>query len=462
MPDLSNVDFDLIIGSSVLGILVAFLVFGFLWGIIRGFKKSLIRFITVLVFGAVALFCTPMIVNSMYDSTVVAEGLTLKGFIFKLVQDNPAITDYVSLNLIEGFALAFANLLVFFALWFLLKMVSWIIYALCSIGAYKQREDGSLPKRYRWFGGLLGMFQGLIIFTLFAIPFIGLINVLDNSSAKIFATYDSLKDVPAITSQVNLEEYDGVVGAAKDGIGAYRNSAAKKIMDYSGMSFIANFGFDHLTNVKVSSGAQVKPFKELNGVIDTVNNAIEPFISLFKLFDTLDQLSNPDFLTNLLKEDGVKELIQEIFDAIADNKMLSDLLVEQALTPLISTLGDSLPEGVTVGLNPDADNQALIKAIGGTLVSVLELVDELQVQSQVGSGSQNAEVILDIISDLGADAINGLANAINVTLPEEYTDMFTEPGGILDTIYEDGDIDSAIVEALMNWFNLTWTPTPSE
>ena len=166
--------FDKISPFLSLGMLTVFVVFvvtGALFGMGRGVKRAGLRLIIFVGLLLVAFFITPLVVNGVLHVNLKIAGYTPDEAVaygseqlVKFLQQN--LGDYIVpfqayiKDYALGIMLAFLNLAVFYALYFVVKFVGLIIYAIMAhYMAPKRTKDGKkLPKHAGW-GALVGVWR---------------------------------------------------------------------------------------------------------------------------------------------------------------------------------------------------------------------------------------------------------------------------------------------------------------
>ena len=176
----------------MLTVFVVFVVAGALFGMGRGVKRAGLRLIIYVGLLLVAFFITPLVVNGVLHVNLKIAGYTPDEAVaygseqlVKFLQQNLGdyivpFQDYIK-DYALGIVLAFLNLAVFYALYFVVKFVGLIIYAIMAhYMAPKRTKDGKkLPKHAGW-GALVGALQGVLLFVIFLFPINGLVGIVNH------------------------------------------------------------------------------------------------------------------------------------------------------------------------------------------------------------------------------------------------------------------------------------------
>ena len=351
----------LILGA--VAILVLFIGFGFLLGLLRGFRKSLfftIVFIAVVIISfivATALakgfysggtlwgICKKIIPEKMREGS---EGVTsLKEFIRFYITHNftemldsgktageSIVENANAMGIIDGLIVMILKIVMLIVSYIFLTVIFYILFGLIYILFLRQKtiietetvtdEDGNetvtereiKPNKRRLLGGIIGGAKGLVkalIILLpisFAIGMMAQIEIPTNSQASSEEIY-----LEGSSSSSNKTLKD-IVSACKQ----YDNSIGKM---YLGLD---NFVMDRVISYDVK-GADGKKRKvvlrsELEGFID-VYNTIEKEIGV-------DNLKNYDFKANINSKE-MKAVVKSLTTTLSDSK---------ALTTLLTAVGD--------------------------------------------------------------------------------------------------------------------------
>ncbi|MDD4211128.1 MAG: hypothetical protein PHC46_01890 [Clostridia bacterium] len=235
------------------GIFAFFIIMGFLFGAARGLKKSALRLTFVVSIAIIMYFAAPLISNWLlgYDFSTLLNGMTvniggieqpittISELITAFINSNTALQNFVAANpsfivLINQLPTIVANLVIFLLGFWVLKILTWPIYAISSRKYNKRMEDGSKPKKHGFAGGFMGVVQGAVIALVTFMPIAG------------------------VSSMLNVEGGDGTGGTLlgsfipqefADLLPSYEDSLMGKI---GGIGNIDTKVFDGLTTIKVT------------------------------------------------------------------------------------------------------------------------------------------------------------------------------------------------------------------
>ena len=129
------------ISATIASVALACLILGFVFGWVRGYQKSLTRFIMVLVVAVIAFFVAPALTNSVlmfnltkYNVTVgsktvsnvkelIIEYISQIDKVRELMQSSPTMKEFVT-----ALPAMLVNVVLFTVVFFILKYISMIIY----------------------------------------------------------------------------------------------------------------------------------------------------------------------------------------------------------------------------------------------------------------------------------------------------------------------------------------------
>ncbi len=333
-----------VISAAMLGTLAVFVVFGMLFGMGRGLKRSLLR---LAIFGGllvVAFFLTPVIIKSGLGLNISINGMTptewvddLSNRLVDLMQDQfgnyvtpfaAYIKDYAT-----GIVLAVLNLVLFLALYILIKVVSWFIYAIVAhfVAPKRNREKQKNPKHV-WWGLLVGAVQGVVLFVFFMLPINGVIGVV-NQAAEYQAA--AVEEQPQQLAAAQSSSDDGCEISTEDDmdfVGAFKKvdsalTGYNTLMRYTGLQFLSNKAFEYQLTVRMNDKSKINLVHDINSGLELYMDAerLEQIMNKFeKAFSNgidLSQITADDyeFLSNYVNKAFDLEILK-----VAD-RLLTDL-----------------------------------------------------------------------------------------------------------------------------------------
>lgn len=330
-----------------LGMLTVFLVFvliGVLFGMGRGAKRAGLRLI---IFGSLmilAFFLTPLIVNGTLNINFKIAGYTPREFVdyaserlIEFLQQNLGdyvvpFQDYIK-DYALGIVLAALNIVVFYALYFVVKFIGWLIYAIVAhLAAPKRDKEGKkLPKHAGW-GALIGAIQGVFLFVIFLFPINGLVGVVNHAAE--YAEQQSTDGGQVQTQAVSAPAIDGENSWNQEQVKEFlqkMNGPLKgynNFMKYSGIQFLSTKAFEYQMTVRVENGDDINLIQDLNSGAELFLDA-KDVMKVVKKLENSTQDGRLDLSTLTTKDYQVlRDFINKAFDLQilnVANQLLEDM-----------------------------------------------------------------------------------------------------------------------------------------
>lgn len=309
---------------------LAFLLFGMFWGIVRGFKKSLFRGIWLVSLAIIVFLLTPTISAFIYNFNLSFLNLNIGGeqvtsvfgMLNTYVSSVPQVAEFVEeypqmIALIEQLLILAINVFIFTLSFWILKMLTWPIWAIVSAVVFKKKKiisDGKRiilrPKKYKFFGMLLGAVLGVFVLSMTLMPITGTINFARELDSQEF--YGSESGVVTTLVGEDAMEYVDTL---------YSDSILGKVLQYSGINALTNTMFKHLTTSKVDG--------------ETISLTSEAALYL-DLYNSLNTIKDTDF-GNLTKEslaaflNSSESIVKKLFSSKV-LKVAGDSVIPYALS----------------------------------------------------------------------------------------------------------------------------------
>lgn len=252
------------------------LVIGLLLGAMRGSRRALLRLILVILC-LVAAFCLKGVATD-WAMQFEVEGQPLDQYILSQLGDYAAMGEVI-MPVIQLIVMA----VVFLALFFGIKLISWIIiFPICKIFVKKARKkkDGSYGNKHALIGGVIGLVQGAAVAVVLCVILNGLFFNVANVMA---AVNDEQNDSPSESAYVMViyadsEEHDASVGEGGGGsegsegplasvdvmkmLIEYKDSGVCKMINGTGGDKI----FDAVISIKNEDGQKLTLTGQLNAL----------------------------------------------------------------------------------------------------------------------------------------------------------------------------------------------------
>ncbi len=396
-----------------------FILFGFLWGIIRGLKKTAGRGIFLLVTSIILIFVavpiTSLILKIKINCNISTESMELVGsynvaeiltaYIKSLIGDD-FITKYPDFaSIIVNFGIMLVNSIVYLVLFWFLK---WLLLPLNSLFTKlvfkpykyeivenektgKKKKKKVKVKKHRLLGGLVGIAVGLVVTFNTMLPIWGMLDIAN--------TVNTLKIENMGEEPTNVDELtDGVITDITD---AYRTSAMGFATKYTGLEYLGLLGFDGVTTAKLDN-EKVTLRTEVKSIVSTIQN-IDNLMGKYNTyiennFETITQaeldalIAETRIAVNKCKEVKIVDCMADYMLPLVcsyvlktDKELTSnptvDALIKETLKVLIERSGinviDELDRLIDIA-DYTSTQGLLIKVIKGDTSKPLELLDGLE------------------------------------------------------------------------------------
>ena len=431
-------------------------VLGFLVGLIRGFKKTIIRIIWIVILGVVTMFITTPLCLYLVRSDItfipgVAEMLngstTIEGALSAMVAESIEGINSIDvqhiLSILTSLAAMFLSGIIFLVLFLVFKYVSLPIYFILNL--FIGRSKGG---KKRLLGGVMGIVLGIMIFTFVTTPFIGYLNVAKKIDAipingLIATPYSSGDD-----EQVGLLSSIGADGVIK----SIDESPVVKVYSAIGLQSLQLIIFNETSAVTIE-GETVK----INDEIDSIGNIIVkviPFTDGTIDLTNFEQLgSDPETLEFV--STSISDLVESLYQSKIFKGTLSAIMpmistfIEETVAEEIRNSPDITPELVDPMLNIISDFCDNIVTADATKISmaIKSIFDVLGVFPKLSAEEGiNALTITDfekIGNILDSFIESGLVKQENIN---KFVPAVIDI--VLDTVASDEDIPEMVVDLL--------------
>lgn len=383
------------IGSSIsLGIFAMIGVFaalGLYFGLMRGFSKSVIRFLTILLsaFGALygVMATCNIIINLTNKSGAESVDQVIDSYAPGVLDSLPGAAKSVLAEMNPETATIFVMMLVcifiapilFIAFFYLLKTLSFLLYKLLAglVGAIDYCKG--IPSVI--FGAIVGLIQGVVIAGIVLMPISGLCGVLEIAKEPLLENEDEDSKI--------AQFYDDVFNDLVE------NPVFDTIDSFGGAS-----AYEQMVNVTIG-GRKINMAEESKGVIKLFSDALPLVTEKFEWASPTDP-----------QEQAFVNMVEDI----GDNE-------------LIASLVSDIMRGVAVCV----DNESVKLPFEGTNKDLIE--DVLGIFHT--STKDNVEEDLDMIVDIYLLLSNkGLITAFNDNNSDVMRELLTDTDESGDTIID--------------------------
>lgn len=368
--------------SSVFGVL---LLFGFLIGVFRSWKKSLIRFAILIVDVVISLFVSPAIVKAVIKK--VSNGTTLSIFNFN-IDFSEIIENFVGGDMAKDIISAesttnqlatsliniVVNVVMFFVIFISLWLLSLIIYGIISliVGHVRKKDGEEKTQQHVWqrlIGGFVGFISMCVIAFALLIPVFGAMNICnqflkENSAEAVASARSNSSSYIAGNLYYTEDEKIGKVETYIEKYSAYKEKYDRSFVggffNITGIGKLGGISFKYLTTVS-SGELNVNLTDEMVVAISTYNAYKETFVE-------------NDF--DIANNTSVDRLIS-IYDNATRSKIISSYMVE-----LIPTMAERWTSGEKfLGIASPITGE--YEKVGNELFSVFKVKSSTRIDSNI-------------------------------------------------------------------------------
>lgn len=378
------------------GTIIGLLVIGFLIGVWRGWKKSLARFIALLVILLIALFLTPVISSAIINACTDGTTISIFGFTYdfqelvsSIAGNSEGLGDIVAADGTTT-ELAFAlmnvavNVVLFVAMFLVLSLLALFVHFIVFLVLRsKAKKNGTLTAKKaanRLIGGGIGFFSMIIICFTFLIPVFGVMNICntfitdekggESANASVL-TSSSIQNYLGANLYYTEDENIGTVETYVETYAKIKENFDKSpmgaVFNALGISKLGSISFNYLTSVK-SGDLEVNVTNEIVSVIKVYNEYKETFVA--NKFD----------ITNNNSVDG----IISIYDVATTSKIVQSYIIE-----LLPKLCENWSNGEAfLGIEPP---------VSGEMTQMLNHVLEIFKTDDINRISNNLKAVMGVV-----------------------------------------------------------------
>ncbi len=423
------------VGGILTGLLVLTILFGFVLGLKRGVGKASVRLITVVLAAVIAVFLTPVVSSALLNVNLSKLNLEINGVPIEKLGDSmvnvmlsyegvgEALNASPTLKaMIVQLPVAFLSLFTFL-LWFLvLRLLMLIIYKIICVVSFKKGVKPSVGSK--WAGAGIGALQGIVVFAVLLIPFVG-------ASTLAVDSIDVINNYQTTTAEANITEksYDGELiakvsetvadnGSATGDSGQVVENVQKygsnitdywfvKVLNVFGYKSISNASFDRLTTLTVQDEKTT-----LRVEVDAVCNVYARLVSLSG--KNIESYTQKDITT-------LKEAIDFLFDS-----------------KIVSSVGQELIVGLSNAWTATEPSQFMQVVKPELSPSATKLLDEILINLKNDSKADLKTDLYAVVNMVDATRKSGL-----ISLVKDGND-----GDAILRAFGDGKVTADIIEAM--------------
>ncbi len=377
-------------------IALALAAIGFLLGLMRGVRRSLVRLGVVLLSAVLAFFLATSIAGTLLNTPIAELGMsmedvglemnandTLHDFMISALQADETVAQLTEAaptltNFITLLPQALISEVLFIVLFFVLKVLLWLPEKI--IDWVFLRKKGS-----RLLGAVVGAVQGVVCASVLLVPLFAVVPMMDSLVAATNDLSDEAKE--------NMEIVASIQDLDESFCQQIKSDPVYRVLDAIGVRSIGENVFYSLSNVSTNEGKSVCVFGE-------IRDTLPVFVKIMPLttLGTSGELSDNDIAS-----------IRAVLSSINDSALLSDTLTE-VVTAFARCMKEGEPFlGTTLPADQDPAMQAFMNDLFGTLADsnkqtlmadLSDIVDLIALLSQNGVLTPSEEP-LDMMTLLG-------------------------------------------------------------
>ena len=454
-----------VIGTAIGIIAGLFIVVGLIFGLIRGWAKSTLRIGLVLVVVLLTALITPAISKGLLNTDISKFGVSVNGsnvstvsaLITGLLGDYGV--DQATLNsmptfkeLLEKLPMVILNVVVFIVLFFALLFLTLIIYWILAAIFFPKRKR-AVRKKLPAVGAAIGALQGLIVFVVFMIPTIGVVNmanefleITNTSNQAVVQPVDSsveenvIEDHIILLSQntntvANEDENVDATNELRKAVDAFKDCFVVKALDAVGYSKLANSVYNNLTTVEINK-VKVKLSEELYNTAEIISIASN--MGSFKEDLTEQQIADMNAIIDKMFESKIIGRVMGEIIPVATTKWSNGekFIIEKPsagedVQPLIDSLceafSDSTPESLksdmhaVVNVLEVANKYGMIKIMfGDSDVDLLAQINKAGFGRDMISAILSSETLKEIFPSVLDFGMQEVYKVVGLENPSQY------------------------------------------
>jgi len=287
---------------------IALIVFGVLFGLMRGTKKTIIRMVTIMVTTTVLFFIAMPLTGAVAGSFLgdIETSLVTAGLDIEVAQD---------------FIAALLAPVVFFVLFIVVNMVSWIFFAIFT---------RKVEKKGRLGGAIAGFVSGVFIAVAFMMPINGYLNFINTKHQQI----------TEIAEVLELDELTDALESLNDWmrpLNDYQRNAITRLFNNVNIPL-----FNMMTNNR---------FEEVSDIVAEISSAL---VTIREFISALEQGNFDGLSREQLEEVGA--VLDFLTGTFLSGMSLSDIF---GVVAEDFNLGQFIPINQIAWLNPSQVDQAV-------------------------------------------------------------------------------------------------------
>ncbi|MBQ7467219.1 MAG: hypothetical protein IJS74_04050 [Clostridia bacterium] len=479
-----------LLSTAIISLFMLAIILGFIFGWIRGFSKSLVRFFMVLGMAVLAFFVVPALTNAILKADISnwniningIQVITLEDLLGDLLRKIPVVEDLIHASptleaFIKFLPFMIANVVLFVVFFFAFKYVSLIIYwIIAGVCFSKKKMEGK--DKHKFIGAVIGAVQGLLIACVCFVPVFGIVDtaqpVIQAAIAENAAAEEEAEGAPETVAydvyyaeeehdeteetENNNKMIERVEKAATEVdkyTSAFNNTWIIKVLNSVGVKKLSVSMFDKLTTIssgnitysirsEVKSVANVVPqFKEIleSGFDMEDNKCIE------KIQNAANKLCDDEVFGNI-----IKEVVPYASDKWFNNEKFCNIRKPNISNVAVAKLFDSMLLKLSTDEGKNVQNDMNVS------FDILKMCNDADLIKTMNDGGDMMDVFTaeenkNLIADIIGKALE--SNTLKAVMPD-----LVNVG--LDVIYKAIDESATPAKVTIVAENIIWDQTTDE
>ena len=455
------------------------IILGFVFGWIRGFSKSLIRFFMVLGMAVLAFFVVPALTNLILKADISKwniningiQVITLEDLIGDLLRKIPVVEDLIHASptlesFIKFLPFMLANIVLFVTFFFVFKYVSLIIYWIIAGVCFNKKKMAGKDK-HKFIGAVIGAVQGLLIACVCFVPVFGLVDtaqpVIQAAIAENAAAEEETEGAPETVaydvyyaeaetaeesdSKEMLKNVENVATEVDKYTSTFNNTWIIKVLNSVGVKKLSVSMFDKLTtisskNITFSLRGEVKSVANVLPEVKTILESgldMEDNVCLEKIRKSVNNLCEDEVFGNI-----VKEIVPYAAEKWSEGEKFCEISKPEIENVATKVLFDTMLVKMSAG---DGEN---VQKDLNTSIDILEICNDVQLIETLNNGGDVMTVLSsneELISRIIDKALE--SNTLKSVMPE-----IINLG--LDFIYKALDENATPAKVTIKAENINW------
>ncbi len=472
------------VSTSLITVLLVFVILGFICGWVRGLNKSILRFFMVLAVGVLAFFVVPAISKAILTMDISKMNImigdvhviTVQELITDLLRQVPIIEDLIEssdtlASFIQLLPQMIVNVAFFVVCFFIFKWLSLIFYWIFAAIFFSKKKRAGKDK-HGFMGAIVGALQGLVVACIIFVPTFGIVetakpfvayntvtqstesgeaskSVYNNGVYNIDSTIEDGENDGKVENKPNnafdKASYDETVEMIDEFIKAYENNWVYKMFNAIGLKKLDVSMFDGLTTVK-NNTLEFKLRRETTAVAKVVPNVLDVMEKGVDITDNQTLATLEKVIDDLYESKAVSGMVKEIVPYVAEKwsndaefcgfkkPTFKDAAMQETFDAMLVSLstaqGDTVKNDLStgIGLLKICNDAGLTKALvdNGDIIAIFQKEGNESLISNVIGKALESKTLKDVLPEIVDLAMGYVYTELGINvenIPERNKDL---------------------------------------